>query len=205
MALDTHVADLHLVRPADGLELDLGPLQGLWSVEQYLRLTDQTNRLIEFTDGVIEVLPMPTDKHQAISRLLFFALFAFVQPRGGTVFYAPLRVQVRPGKFREPDLLVLRDANDARRQNEFWLGADMVVEIVSADRPTRDTRDKLLDYAEAGILEYWIVNPLDDTVTVLTLDDLKYAEFGVFRRGERVASPLLAGFDISVNELLDAE
>ncbi len=204
MVIDTRVSDFRLVRTTDGLELDLEPLQGLWSEEQYLRLTDQTNRLIEFTDGVIEVLPMPTDKHQAISRLLFFALFAFVQPLGGTVFYAPLRMQVRPGKFREPDLLVLRDANDARRQNEFWLGADMVVEIVSPDRPSRDTRDKLLDYAEAGILEYWIVNPLDDTVTILSLDGGAYTEAGVFRRGERAASPLLPGFSVSVNELLDA-
>src|SRR5262249_19138580 len=79
MAIDTQPLELKLVRAADGQEVDLLPLQGLWTVEQYLKLTDQTNQLIEFTDGVIEVLPMPTDKHQAISRLLFLALLTFVQ------------------------------------------------------------------------------------------------------------------------------
>ena len=99
-----------LVWQAEGLEIDLWPLQGLWTEEQYLRLTDQTNRLIEFSDGYVELLPMPTRKHQAISRLLFLALLTFVQQRGGTVFYAPLRVRVAPERFREPDLVVLLDA-----------------------------------------------------------------------------------------------
>lgn len=204
MALDTRAIELKLVRRADGQEVDLLPLQGLWTVEQYLKLTDQTNQLIEFTDGVIEVLPMPTEKHQAISRLLFLALLAFVQRLGGTVFYAPLRVQVRPGKFREPDLLLMLDANDPRRQNAYWLGADLVVEIVSPDRPERDVEEKPLDYAEAGIPEYWIVNPLDETITVLSLTGDSYSLCGIFRRGDTATSALLKGFTVSVAEVFDA-
>ena len=45
------------------------------------------------------------------------------------MFYAPLRVRVAPGRFREPDLVLLLDVNDSRNQNAFWLGADLVVEI----------------------------------------------------------------------------
>src|SRR5512134_1193558 len=74
---------LKLVCEADGLEIDLAPLQGLWTEEQYLRLTDQTNRFIEFTEGSVEVLPMPTHKHHAISRFLFLAFLACVQHIGG--------------------------------------------------------------------------------------------------------------------------
>jgi Uma2 family endonuclease len=55
------------------------------------------------------------------------------------VLVAPLRIQVRPGKFREPDILLVRDAHDPRRQHRYWLGADLVVEIVSPDNPERDT------------------------------------------------------------------
>jgi Uma2 family endonuclease len=185
-------------------ELDLEPLQGLWSVEQYLKLSNQTNRLIEYTDGVIEVLPMPTDKHQAISLFLLLSLLAVVRPRGGAVFYAPLRLEVRPGKYREPDLLLLLDANDPRRQNEFWRGADLVIEIVSPDKPKRDTEEKPRDYAEAGIPEYWIVNPIDETICVLTLVGNAYQAFGVFHRGAVAASPLLDGFVVSVDAVLDA-
>src|SRR5438876_5257463 len=80
------------------LLLDLLPGQGSWTENEYLWLTDHTNRLVEFTDGYLEILPMPTQRHQAILRLLFLALDAFVTPLGGRVYFAPLRVQIRPGK-----------------------------------------------------------------------------------------------------------
>ncbi len=83
------------------------PPQGCWSEEQYLVLTDDKNRLIEFTDGFLEVQPMPTDQHQNTLQFLFLAFFHFLSPRGGKVHFAPLRLQIRPGKFREPDLLLL--------------------------------------------------------------------------------------------------
>ncbi|GAB4212543.1 MAG: Uma2 family endonuclease [Roseiflexaceae bacterium] len=184
---------------------DLGAMQGLWTEAQYLALTNHSSRLLEFSDGAIEVLPTPTRKHQAISRLLFFALTLFVQPLGGTVFYAPLRLQIRKGTFREPDLLLLTNAHDPRRQDRFWLGADLVVEIVSPDDPERDTVTKRADYAEAGIPEYWIVHPDEETITVLALAEGRYVEHGVFRRGQRAVSVLLAGFSIDVNAVLDAE
>src|SRR5919108_4867244 len=191
MATGMRTPALKLVWEADGLEIDLLPLQGLWTEEQYLRLTDQTNRFIEFTDGSVEVLPMPTRKHQAIARFLFLALLALVQPLGGTVFYAPLRVRVAPGRFREPDLVLLLDVNDPRNQNAFWLGADLVVEIVSPDHVERDTVMKRADYAAAGIPEYWIVNPDEETITVLRLEVDGYVEHGVFGRGETATSVLL--------------
>ena len=204
MAVDVGDIDLWLVRKADGLELDVRALQGLWTEAQYLKLTDQTNHLIEFTDGVIEVLPMPTRQHQKILAYLYRSLFAFMQTLGGIVLFAPLRVQVRPGKFREPDLIVLLDEQDPRNQDAFWLGADLVVEIVSPDNPKRDLEDKPVDYAEAGIPEYWIVNPIDETITVLTLAGETYATHGVFHRGEQATSVLLAGFALELDAVLAA-
>ena len=204
MVIDVRQPALCMTWEDDTLVLSLAPLQGRWTAEQYLLLTDQTRRLIEFTDGYVEVLPMPTHTHQLILRSVFLALYTFLQPRGGTVLFAPLRLQIRPGKFREPDILLVRDANDPRCQNRFWLGADLVVEIVSPDNPERDTREKRADYAEAGIPEYWIVNPEDETITVLRLQGEQYAEHGVFRRGDTATSALLAGFSLSVNDVFDA-
>jgi Uma2 family endonuclease len=205
MGVGIRANERKLVWEADGLEIDLGPLQGLWTEEQYLRLTDQTNHFVEFTEGYIEVLPMPTRKHQAISRFLFLALLAYVQRLGGTVFYAPLRVRVAPGRFREPGLVLLLDVNDPRNQNAFWLGADLVVEIVSPDHVERDTVMKRTDYAAAGIPEYWIVNPAEETITVLKLADSAYVAHGVFRRGDMATSVLLQGFTVSVDAICDAE
>lgn len=72
--------------------IDLQPLQGLWTEAQYLRLTDGGRRPIEFTDGHIEILSMPTDRHQVIVRHLFMTLFPRAAGLGGTVLFAPLRV-----------------------------------------------------------------------------------------------------------------
>jgi hypothetical protein len=94
---------------------ELLPPQGSWSEEVYLALTDNCTRLVEFTDGFLEVLPMPTDKHQSVLQFLFLAFLGFVQLRGGKVHFAALRLRIRPGKFREPDLLLLLSATDPRR------------------------------------------------------------------------------------------
>lgn len=204
MPNDLRDAPVCLVREVDGVAINLAPLQGYWTVKQYLRLTDHTRHLVEFTAGRIEVLPMPTQQHQLILAFLYRAFYAFLQPLGGIVLFAALRLQIRPEKFREPDLLLLRHAADPRAQNRYWLGADLVVEIVSPDDPERDTLEKVADYAEAAIPEYWIVNPLTATITVLTLEHGSYVEHGVFGRGNRAASKLLAGFSISVDEALDA-
>lgn len=179
-------------------------LQGLWTQDQYLVISETTNHLIEFTDGRIEVLPMPTKRHQAVSAYIFLALVDAMRAIGGAVFYSPLRVQVREGKFREPDILLVRDAKDPRAQNAYWLGADLVMEIVSPDNPGRDIRVKRVDYAEAGIPEYWIVNPLNETITVLALDGARYEERGVFARGDEARSATLEGFGVDVSEVFDA-
>jgi Uma2 family endonuclease len=180
------------------------PRQGEWGESAYLWLTDQASRLIELTDGYLEVPPMPTQKHRAISGFLYRLFYAYLAAIGGAVYYAPLRLRVRAGKFREPDLLLVRDARDPRCQERYWLGADLVVEIVSPDDADRDIVEKRADYAEAGIPEYWIVNPLDQTITVLRLDGSRYAEHGVFRRGSQATSALLLGFAVGVDAAFDA-
>lgn len=205
MAVAAERQKLRISTPEEGVVVDLDVLQGLWTEEQYLRLTDDAKRLLEFTDGRLEVLPMPTDRHQVILRFLFLALFPVVRDSGGTVLFAPLRLRIRKDKFREPDLLLVRDAKDTRRGNDYWRGADWVAEVVSPDRPGRDTVTKRRDYAEARIPEYWIVNPADETVTVLVLDGSAYVEHGVFRRGQRAVSRCLEAFSVSVAEVFDAD
>lgn len=188
----------------NALLCDLLPPQGAWSDDAYLWLTDSSNRLIEFTDGCIEELPMPAFTHQSILLFLYNLLHAYLKPRGGVVMVAALRLRVRPGKFREPDVLLLRDRTDRRCQDRFWEGADLVVEVVSPDNPDRDLVEKRADYAEAGIPEYWIADPRDETVRVLSLRGAAYVEHGVYRRGDTATSALLTGFAAEVSAILDA-
>ena len=192
-------------RPLDPEILTLLPAPGEWTERDYLWLTDHSNRLVELADGCIEVLPMPTEKHQAISSYLYLALLALMQRIGGKVFYSPLRLRIGPGTFREPDLLLVCSKDDPRRGNSYWEGADLVVEIVSPDNPTRDYETKRKEYAEAGVLEYWIVDPQAETIMVLHLSGTVYAEHGVFGRGAVATSALLPSFEIGVDAVLEAE
>lgn len=202
---ETQIETTGLMPERRTVVFDLSLLQGSWSEEQYLLLTDATNNLIEFTDGHIEVLPMPTDNHQTILLFLYDLLRTHLLTIGGKVLVSPLRLYINPSKYREPDILLVRNAKDPRRQNRFWYGADLVVEIVSEDDPNRDLVVKRADYAEARIPEYWIVNPLNETITVLVLEDEAYREHGVFGRGTTATSVVLAGFAVDTSTLLDAE
>ena len=196
----------HSVDVADGEPAwevaTLFPAQGAWSEEEYLSL--DTNHLVEFSHGHIEVLPMPSDKHQSIVFFLSALLGAFARKSGGKVLFAPLRLRLWPDKIREPDLLFLADANDPRRQNAYWTGADLVIEVVSPDDPARDLVTKRSEYAQAGIPEYWIVDPQAETITVLRLDGAAYVEHGVFQRGEVATSAHYAGLQAPVSNVLDA-
>lgn len=188
----------------DALACAVLPRQGHWSDEAYLRLTDQCSRLVEFTDGYVEQLPMPTSSHQAVLLFLYRLFDAYLRPRGGVAMVSPLRMRIREGKYREPDVLALRSRADDRYQDRYWLGADIVIEVVSPDNPSRDLVEKRSDYGEAGIPEYWVADPRNATMTVLAFSDGDYVEDGVFGRGDLATSAHLDGFSVDVGETFDA-
>ena len=98
-----------------------------------------------------------------------------------------------------------RDALKLSEMSVRRLGADLVVEVVSPDKPERDLVDKRDEYAEAQIPEYWIVNPQNETITVLRLEGSGYVEHGVFGRSAIATSVVLEGFSIVVDAVFDAE
>ncbi len=177
----------------------LFPRQGHWTEAEYLSI--KSNQLMELSNGRLEMLPMPTQAHQLIVAFLYCGILEFVTARGlGLVLFAPLRVKVREGQIREPDIVFMAEENKHRRANEFWTGADLVVEVVSKDDPKRDLEIKREEYARAGIREYWIVDPRASTITILTLQtpDAPYAEAGVYASGQQAASILLDGLRVDV-------
>lgn len=181
----------------------LYPLQGSWTEHDYLELG--TNRLVEFSEGCIEVLSTPTKLHQRIARFLFLLLQECVSARAlGEVFFAPLPVRLWPGKFREPDIVFVRpERGEYAGQPE---GADLVVEVLSPgeENRRRDVETKRGEYARAGIPEYWIVDPEARRVTVLVLEGAAYREHGTFGPEDTATSATLPGLAVSVAELFAA-
>jgi Uma2 family endonuclease len=178
----------------------LFPEQGAWSEEEYLELSG--NHLIEFSNGSVEVLAMPTQTHQLIALYLYRMLAAFVEPNGlGRTLAAPFRVRLWPGKYREPDVLFMLAKHASRMDEIFWEGADLVMEVVSDDDRRRDLDLKRREYALAKIPEYWIVDPQESLITVLRLDGDHYAVHGEFGPGTRATSLVLSGFVVDVGEV----
>lgn len=182
----------------------LYPAQGDWSEADYLGL--QTRRLVEFSDGFLEVLPMPKLSHQRIVAWLYERLNGFVRPRGlGEALFAPVPVRLWPRTWREPDVFFLTKAR-AKRLGDYPDGVDLAIEIVSdgPDARRRDLETKRVEYAAAGIAEYWIVDPELREITVLALDGSTYRVHGVFRGDDEATSALLAGFAVRVSEVFAA-
>jgi len=182
----------------------LFPVQGQWSEQEYLGL--DTNRLIEFSNGSLEVLPMPTELHQLIIQYLYRLLFDLRSgKRPGLTLLSPFRVRLYPGKVREPDIMFMLQENRGRRKENYWDGADLVIEVVSEDDPDRDLVTKRQEYAQGKIPEYWIVDPRDRSILVLTLDDnaTEYREAGRYSDGQTAQSILLNDFRAPVTQVFD--
>jgi Uma2 family endonuclease len=181
----------------------LFPPQGYWSLDHYLTLDAGTNHLIEFSDGVVEILPMPSIQHQRIVRALFHWLYMFVQQHSlGEVFFAPTKVELWENKIREPNVFFVSNANLPHHTDQWFQQIDLAIEVISPDDPNRDLETKWREYAQAGISEYWIVDPRNDTVTVLTLSGGRYVKHGVFGKGDCVSSVLLPSFSLELTEQL---
>lgn len=193
--------EMQVGQPAWRMAL-LFPPQGSWTEQEYLAL--DSGRQIEFDRGCVEVLDLPTKEHQRMVRFLFLLINAFVTSRRlGEVFFAPLPVRLWNEKYREPDLIFVKQGREDI--GKYPNGADLVIEIVS-DSPSdrkRDLETKVSEYAMAGIQEYWVVDPQRTLLLVHQLVQSKYV-VETFCRGQTARSSLLEGFTVDIAELFDA-
>lgn len=184
---------------------DFYPRQGEWTEAEYLAL--DTNRLIEFTDGVLEFLPMPGRMHLCVVKVLMFAFHDYVtKNRLGEVHVAPLPLKLVDGKYRVPDILFLNHEQIRQAGDKYPCGADLIIEVVNEgkDAHERDHEIKPVDYAQAGIKEYWIVDPETTTVKVLTVDGDVYKTHGEFKPRQSATSVLFADFSVNVDDVFAA-
>ncbi len=218
MPLDPHLppAAMPPALPPTGLQgnpdyvwelATMNPAQGSWTEAQYLDLTDGSNRRIEFTNGRLVFLAMPTELHQELVAYLYRMLYEFVVERNlGKVHFSGLRLRIRPDRVREPDVVFLKQENFHVRHKRVWDGADLVMEVVSDDLKDRerDYKQKLADYAEGGVSEYWIVDYEKKQVLVHQLEGDKYVVRGTYTSEQQANSVLLEGFSVDVTALFAA-
>lgn len=176
-----------------------------FSVEDYLSLAGPY--LVEYVDGCLTVLPMPNALHQAVAFVLANLLIAYSKPDfAARTKLAPFRVRITEREFREPDVCFMRGIHADRRTNQFWIGADLVAEVISENNRDHDFQTKRKEYARAGIPEYWIVEPEENRINIFVLINGEYAVHGEFGLETVAPSATLDGFAVDVTQLFkDAE
>lgn len=181
---------------------ELFPPQGQWTEEAYFSLPD-TNRYVELSEGELIMPPHPTLTHQKAVEELFVRLRTFVRERDlGVVHVAPLPVRLWPGKIREPDIFFVAKEHADRVGEQYFGVPDLVVEVTSPGTWRTDRWEKLREYAQAGVQEYWIVDPDAGVIEVYRWREGVYEIVGRWGRGERARSLLLAGFEVAVDDVL---
>jgi Uma2 family endonuclease len=116
----------------------------------------------EWVDGEAIVFMPPLTRHQDVVLFLATLLRTFVEFfRLGRVLVAPLEMKVMPdSNAREPDILFVATENLWRITDKKLEGpADLLIEVVSTESVKRDRDDKFYEYQDAGVREYWIIDP----------------------------------------------
>lgn len=131
------------------------------SYEEFLDWSDEDTHA-EWIDGEVIVFMPPTTHHQNVVSFLLTLLRLFTSFLGrGVVLTAPYEMKLwdeRPS--REPDILfVAKEHAERIDENRLKGPADLVVEVISSSSVTRDRSDKFYEYEEAGVREYWLVDP----------------------------------------------
>lgn len=138
------------------------------SYEEYLELAGETT-IAEWVDGeYIEYMP-PSNEHQDLAGFLYALIHSFVDELGiGRTGIAPREVKLWPGgPSREPDIFFVHKDRLAGFDKMRFNGApDMVLEIVSPGSVREDRVRKFTEYEQAGVGEYWLIDPRPNQHTV---------------------------------------
>ena len=182
--------------------LDLFPRQGQWTESDYFRLPE-TNRIIELSEGRLIITPPPTDLHQRIAYKLILLLGNYVSSNNlGEVRFSPTGVRLSEGIIREPDIVFMGNEHRNRINEIYWGVPDLVMEILSKSTAKDERENKFHEYEEAGVLEYWIVDPFKKSIEVFSLENKAYMLFSKCVSRETAKSKLLDGFEASVDEVM---
>lgn len=181
------------------------------TLEEYLDYDDGTDTRYELVNGELAQVPSESDLNNAIAMILLFAIGQFVHPkllrRGTEIVVNGYRTTTRI-----PDLMVLTEelATALTGAKRSVVMPDMpppalVVEIVSPGTASeaRDYRYKRSEYAARSIAEYWIVDPQQAQITILTLVAGLYEE-AVFKGNDRLISPTLPNLELTPDQVLQA-
>ena len=167
---------------------------------------------IELFKGRILKLSAPNRFHQQVSGALFFAISLFLKAKKCKVYSAPFDVRLPVHNKKkdnevttvvQPDICVICD--ETKLDDRGCCGApDLVIEILSPGNSQKEVRLKYEIYEETGVLEYWLVNPVEQNLIVYSLDkSAKFSGGKMYASGDIIHSTSINGLSIDMNEIFE--
>lgn len=178
---------------------------GKVSLDKFLRITE--GKFAEWVDGEVIYITV-TFTHQNIANFLTSLMRIFAEEKKlGKVSSAPYSMKIpRKRIIREPDIIFVSTEHLPRMAEKYLEGAcDIAVEIISPESRTRDRRDKFLEYAQAGITEYWLIEQSRKWAQFYTLDKDGFYELTPLDEDGRFNSQVMPGFWIKPEWLWQEE
>lgn len=182
------------------LPLRQWPAPGEWTYEDYLDLPDDGYRY-EVIYGDLYMTPAPNINHQRTSGELEYALQRFVKQQDlGLVLHAPcdLILELHAAPVQPDIFFIAKERLDIVAEQSVQGVPDFIVEILSPSDSGYDRDRKFNLYRQAGVPEYWIVDPEKRTIEVFVLSEGTYSLGGRFGAGQAAASKVLVGFSVAV-------
>jgi Uma2 family endonuclease len=177
--------------------------QRLWTYEEMVAELPETNQPVELWNGEIIRSPAPDPAHQEIVLNFAQALKVFVS-KGmlGKVYVSPVDVVLTQRRVVQPDVLFIAKARLGIVRNCILGVPDLAMEVISERSWQRDRIHKKALYEQAGLPEYWIVDPDSRTIEVFTLVKGLYQLHSRASGKETAESRLLTGFKLPFSKLL---
>ena len=142
--------------------------QGEYTLDDYYALPEDER--YELIDGYLFKMFSPTWTHQQLAGLIFHQLMTFKDKHHARCQPAisPLDVQLDKDQYTmvQPDVLILCDPDKVWKNKRLYGAPDFIVEVLSPSTRKKDISLKLFKYRNAGVREYWILDPENQTVTV---------------------------------------
>lgn len=154
----------------------------------------------EIIEGDHYMNPAPSTYHQYVSRRLQFQLYSKIEiPEFGSVINAPVDVQLTDTDIVQPDIVVVLKNNRIITPIKVKGAPEHVIEILSPSTQSNDRTLKRNLYERTGVREYWIVDPFEQSVVQLVLENSRYAEKD--SKGKRIAVTYLSDVDVDFDQV----
>jgi Uma2 family endonuclease len=175
------------------------------TLDEYINFDDGTDKQYQLEDGVLLEMPPGTGKHEAIITLLLVCFFLEIQKMGLPLQPRPKGTEVLTNKQpRRPDICVITNQQAQSIESTSAIlktAPPLLVEVVSPESVDRDYNQKTSEYAAIGVVEYWIVDPLKNKVTVCLLDNGSYKQT-VFTGNQQIISQIFTELTLTAQQVV---